>query len=115
MTRPSTIEHQVLGSSPAPAPQVAGRRLPSTERIPSPSTVGGDPGGKRRVSTASSAGLIDTTPTAAQVTNALGMAIQSCKPTAGTLIHLLDRQRWRTRIVPSGKTSRRGLLHLEQA
>jgi putative transposase len=30
---------------------------------------------------------IDTTPTAALVTNALGMAIQSRKPTAGTLIH----------------------------
>jgi putative transposase len=30
---------------------------------------------------------IDATPTAALVTNALGMAIQSRKPTAGTLIH----------------------------
>ena len=30
---------------------------------------------------------IDTTPTAALVTNALGMAIQSRNPTAGTLIH----------------------------
>jgi putative transposase len=30
---------------------------------------------------------IDTTPTAALVTNALGMAIQSRKPTTGTLIH----------------------------
>jgi transposase InsO family protein len=30
---------------------------------------------------------IDVTPTAALVTNALGMAIQSRKPAAGTLIH----------------------------
>jgi putative transposase len=30
---------------------------------------------------------IDATPTAALVTNALGMAIQSRQPTAGTLIH----------------------------
>jgi putative transposase len=30
---------------------------------------------------------IDVTPTAALVTNALGMAIESRKPTAGTLIH----------------------------